>query len=111
MNWSILYVFSIQIAIACLGALSSLVFDSKNEYGAYYLSLQQEFDFSKTPILEKFPFLIFFVRIGTWILMLTNFVPISLLVTVEMVKYIQAIFIEWDVLMVSKDKGTSAIVQ
>ena len=43
--------------------------------------------------------------------MLTNFVPISLLVTVEMVKYIQAIFIEWDVNMVSKDKGTSAIVQ
>ena len=42
--------------------------------------------------------------------MLTNFVPISLLVTVEMVKYIQAIFIEWDVLMVSKDKGTGAIV-
>ena len=43
--------------------------------------------------------------------MLTNFVPISLLVTVEMVKYIQAIFIEWDVLMVSKDKGTGAVVQ
>lgn len=39
MNWSILYVFSIQIAIACLGALSSLVFDGRNEYAAYYLSL------------------------------------------------------------------------
>lgn len=51
------------------------------------------------------------VRIGTWILMLTNFVPISLLVTVEMIKYFQAIFIEMDVLMVNKDKGTGAIVQ
>ena len=88
MNWSILFVFAIQIAIACLGALLSLVFDKKYEHTAYYLALDKEFDFSKTPILEKFPFLIFFVRIGTWILMLTNFVPISLLVTVEMVKYI-----------------------
>lgn len=43
--------------------------------------------------------------------MLTNFVPISLLVTVEMIKYFQAIFIEMDVLMVNKDKGTGAIVQ
>jgi len=68
-------------------------------------------DYSSYPILVKFPFLIFFIRMGTWILMLTNFVPISLLVTVEMIKYFQAIFIEWDVEMVSREKGTSAIVQ
>ena len=30
----------------------------------------------------------FFVRFGNWILIFTNFVPISLLVTLEMVKFI-----------------------
>jgi phospholipid-transporting ATPase len=38
----------------------------------------------------------FFFRVGTWILIFTNLVPISLLVTLEMVKYIQGIFISWD---------------
>lgn len=37
-----------------------------------------------------------FVRLGNWILMFGNFVPISLLVTLEMVKFIQAIAIAKD---------------
>ena len=50
------------------------------------------------------------MRIGTWLLMLQNFVPISLLVSLEMIKYIQAMFIEWDTNMIDQ-KGTSALVQ
>ena len=41
----------------------------------------------------------FVVRIGTWIILINNIVPISLLVTLEMVKYIQGIFISWDYTM------------
>jgi phospholipid-transporting ATPase len=33
---------------------------------------------------------------GTWILLFTNFVPISLLVTLELVKFLQAMFIAYD---------------
>ena len=33
---------------------------------------------------------------GTWILIFTNFVPISLLVTLEVVKFGQAIFMTWE---------------
>jgi len=33
---------------------------------------------------------------GTWILLFTNFVPISLLVTLELVKFLQAMFISYD---------------
>lgn len=36
---------------------------------------------------------------GTWILIFTNFVPISLLVTLELVKFWQALFMEKDILM------------
>ena len=38
----------------------------------------------------------FFVIFGNWILIFTNFVPISLLVTLEMVKFFQAILIAFD---------------
>lgn len=51
------------------------------------------------------------VKLGTWILLLANFVPISLLVTVELVKFLQAIFIEWDADLISPNKGLSATVQ
>ena len=69
MNWSILYVFAVQIAIACLGAFASLLFDEKNADAAYYLDIKQ--DYQQYPILKQLPFLIFFIRAGTWILLLT----------------------------------------
>ena len=71
MNWSILYVFAVQVAIACLGAFASVLFDEKNADAAYYLALKQEFNFQKYPILKQLPFLIFLIRAGTWILLLT----------------------------------------
>jgi phospholipid-transporting ATPase len=37
-----------------------------------------------------------FINYGQWVLALMNFVAISLLVSLEMVKYWQGIFIEWD---------------
>jgi len=39
----------------------------------------------------------FFFNIGVWFIALMNFVPISLLVTLEMINFIQAKFIAWDV--------------
>jgi phospholipid-transporting ATPase len=38
----------------------------------------------------------FFVKWGNWVLIFTNFVPISLLVTLEMVKFFQGIAITFD---------------
>ena len=35
-------------------------------------------------------------KFGTWMLLFANFVPISLIVTLEMVKFLQAQFIQWD---------------
>ena len=48
---------------------------------------------------------------GTWILLFTNMVPISLLVSVEIVKFAQAIFIQWDVSIYYKEEDQPAIVQ
>ena len=49
------------------------------------------------------PLYIFAVKWGAWILIFTNFVTISLLVTLEMVKFIQGI-------VISKDKETTSFL-
>lgn len=77
---------------------------------AYYLELDNNYEIDENYILSRFPQLIFIVKLGTWILLLTNFVPISLLVTVEMVKYMQAIFIEWDASLICPQLGMNATV-
>ena len=48
------------------------------------------------------------IRFGTWMLLFANFVPISLIVTMEVVKFFQAQFIQWDaeIYDVSKDLPT-----
>jgi phospholipid-transporting ATPase len=39
------------------------------------------------------PVVNFFVQLGTWFLMIGNIVPISLMVTLEIVKFVQGYFI------------------
>ena len=58
---------------------------------AYYLEVKDQ----KSLISFK----TFFIILGTWILIFTNLVPISLLVTLEFVKFIQATFMSWDMNM------------
>ena len=108
MNFQILMVVLMQFFLVTCGGLAGYVFTETNRSTATYLGLEQE-DFNSV-ILAKFPQLTILVRMGTWILLLTNFVPISLLVTVELVKYLQAVFIEWDADMVCPYKGVSAVV-
>ena len=48
---------------------------------------------------------------GTWILLFTNMVPISLLVSLEIVKFTQALFIGWDWQIYSVEKDMPTKVQ
>lgn len=50
------------------------------------------------------PVVNFIVQLGTWFLMFVNIVPISLMVSLEVVKFWQALFISWDVEMYDEDK-------
>jgi len=56
-------------------------------------------------------FTMFIQRTGTWILLFTNFVPISLLVTLELVKVWQARFMECDQYLIDSDHGIFTNVQ
>ncbi len=60
------------------------------EYKDIYLYLSLNYDYYDTF------FQIWGVSFGQWYLLFMNFVPISLMVTLECVKFIQAYFIGWD---------------
>jgi magnesium-transporting ATPase (P-type) len=51
-------------------------------------------------------FLLYFIQYFIY----SNFVPISLLMTFEMIKFIQATFIEWDADLINPNNGISATV-
>ena len=48
---------------------------------------------------------------GIWFIALMNFVPISLLVTLEMINFIQAYFISCDIEICDQERGIEATVQ
>ena len=51
------------------------------------------------------------IKLGTWCVLLNNLVPISLLMTLEMVKYFQGFFISWDIDIYDKKKKVTTKVQ
>jgi magnesium-transporting ATPase (P-type) len=61
-------------------------------------------------IFEKYWILNAVQKYFTWILIFTNMVPISLMVTLEVVKFVQAFFITWDyrIYDLEKDMPTKA---
>ncbi len=67
-------------------------------------------NFSNSLATSSFWFKLLF-SIGNWLLILTDFVPISLLVTSEVVKFWQAFFISSDILMYDDNLGQPAKVQ
>ena len=54
---------------------------------------------------------VFLKTFFTWILLFTNMVPISLLVTVEVVKFAQALFIQWDINIYDTERDMASRVQ
>jgi magnesium-transporting ATPase (P-type) len=51
------------------------------------------------------------IKLGTWCVLLNNLVPISLLMTLELVKYFQGFFISWDIDIYDKSKKVTTKVQ
>lgn len=79
-----MFLFQICLCIVC-GILNG-VWEQKHDKH-FYLMLQKDHVASGA------------AKIGTWFLTFVNFVPISLLVTMEMVKFLQGRFFGWDVMM------------
>jgi phospholipid-transporting ATPase len=82
--------------------------------GAYGAVWNNYFGVRNMPYLELNPEGKLWVSIpvgfGTWFLALMNFVAISMMVTLEMVKFFQAYFIQEDYMMFDQEKGIQAAV-
>ena len=108
MNKQLIAIFVIQLFIALFTSIIYSVIYGKKFFGL------KEFYFlkPKTKKAYKGGVLELMYKIGgTWILICTNFVPISLLVTMESIKFFQGMFMEWDIDMYDKESLSGCKVQ
>ncbi len=68
------------------------MWERENREKAEYLSINLLYEGNEKRSWAE----LFFMRFGTWILMFTNFIPISLVVTIEFVRLIQGQVMTWD---------------
>ncbi|OMJ88057.1 hypothetical protein SteCoe_10131 [Stentor coeruleus] len=102
MNNQIIYLFFMQLVLCAFCAVFNVSWLSNQKDNATYLELEK----ANTNIPYNFV-----VNFFSWMLLFSNFVPISLLVTLEMVKFIQAIFIAWDLDLYFEETDMPAGVQ
>jgi phospholipid-transporting ATPase len=106
-NKLIIYALLIELIIVTFATVYQVTWNHRNrEESEFYLgwSLSQTRDASSVTISV-------FKGLGTWLLMFSDFVPISLLVTLEFIKFFQAIFITYDANIFDETKDMFAKVQ
>ena len=104
MNYQILIVFIVQLCLSGLASLANLInlYKYKDQISIYIFPTGMPHD---SYIAN------FILRVGTWSVIFTKFVPISLLVSLETIKYIQGMFISWDLNIYQQETKTPAKVQ
>lgn len=90
MNILIITVFCVQVLTCIFSAFYSAIWYELKQLDLSYLNID------KNGVTNNAFYYNFFVRLGNWIIIFQNFVPISLLVTLETVKFLQGIIISRD---------------
>ena len=105
MNRYVIYILFTQLGLSAILTIFYIIFYHAgfNKYKNY---LYPDHDESK----ENF-FISFIIMTFTWVIICTNFVPISLLVTMESIKLVQSIFMEFDIDMYNKYDMSGCKVQ
>ena len=106
MNKHLVAIFIIQIIISVLLSIAYVIIYSKNFNNLWKYFFAHEKNEVKTDFMA-----LFFQMAGTWVVINSNFVPISLLVTMETIKFFQALFMEWDIDMLDKETSIGCKVQ
>ncbi|KAF2086475.1 putative phospholipid-transporting ATPase [Saccharata proteae CBS 121410] len=96
-NWQILMLGAILITLSIVSSIGDVIYRSKDRPHLAYLEL------SNTPLVAQF-----FLDILTYWVLYSNLVPISLFVTIEIVKYYQAFLIDSDLDIYYDKTGTPA---
>uniref|UniRef100_A0A6I8SAM4 Phospholipid-transporting ATPase n=1 Tax=Xenopus tropicalis TaxID=8364 RepID=A0A6I8SAM4_XENTR len=98
-NIQILLLFGTLIAISLVCSIGCSIWNSRHGDKDWYLSLNYGGASN------------FGLNFLTFIILFNNLIPISLLVTLEVVKFIQAYFINWDVDMLYEPTDTAAMAR
>ena len=103
----------VQIVVCLFSAIYTSVWQSREKtiQNVYYLELwrlYQNNENNKPEFVEVLRLI--FENFGKWFLIMMNFVSISLLVSLEMVKFAQGIFIEKDWMLYDEEKDLPAKV-
>ncbi|XP_044154614.1 phospholipid-transporting ATPase IA isoform X1 [Bufo gargarizans] len=98
-NIQILLLFGTLITISLVCSIGSSIWNSRHEEKDWYLNLNYGGANN------------FGLNFLTFIILFNNLIPISLLVTLEVVKFIQAYFINWDVDMHYEPTDTPAMAR
>jgi len=106
MNRQIIYIFVMQM-ILCFSA--GIVYASWSSADRDKTDSYLDWD-NDNPLDSNFLTMVL-VNFGTWILIFTNFVPISLIVTLEVVKFCQAWFITQDEEIFDEENNLATKVQ
>lgn len=84
MNKLIIILFLIEMLLCLFSAVVAFIMYSRGKNNLDYLFHD---DASEDSELNESILNFIFVKWGTWVLIFTNFIPISLLVTLELVKF------------------------
>ena len=106
MNKHLIAIFLTQIILSSILSIVYVIIYSKNFYGLWQYFFDKEVNEVDNQFME-----LFLKMAGTWVVINTNFVPISLLVTMETIKFFQAIFMEWDIDMFDRETSIGCKVQ
>lgn len=95
-NWCIGIILSLQMILAIIAATIGTHLNTKSTTSVSWVE-------DTPPRTNKWG--LTFQLIGTWILLQTNFVPISLIVQMELVKFWQAMFMTYEADMYDVRQG------
>uniref|UniRef100_A0A8C3AVQ7 Phospholipid-transporting ATPase n=1 Tax=Cyclopterus lumpus TaxID=8103 RepID=A0A8C3AVQ7_CYCLU len=99
-NMQILVLFGILLVMALISSVGAAIWNDKHtEDACWYLSRAGD-------ISTNFAY-----NLLTFIILYNNLIPISLLVTLEVVKFTQALFINWDMEMYYSETDTPAMAR
>ncbi|KAK4886421.1 hypothetical protein RN001_002692 [Aquatica leii] len=98
-NIQILLLFGILLTMCIICAACNEVWTNKHSNKDWYIGLEEVFNQN------------FMYNLLTFIILFNNLIPISLQVTLEVVRFIQAIFINMDIEMYHKETNTPAMAR
>ncbi|XP_077591838.1 phospholipid-transporting ATPase IB isoform X2 [Stigmatopora nigra] len=122
-NMQILVLFGILLVMALVSSVGAAIWNRQyTEEACWYLSRQGETQNNTFLHNQKVQFVFhchqtgdistnFAYNLLTFIILYNNLIPISLLVTLEVVKFTQALFINWDVEMYYAETDTPAMAR